>query len=86
MTALVMNGNIVVQGGIHTAGSETVRNGEEDQHPIAWRDGESEQGERGQGHRHRGDLARTESEGHTVRHQGGDYGARRNDHGYAARP
>ena len=86
VTAFIVDRDIVVQRGVDAACSQSIRNREQQQHPVIRRDRETEQSERRQCHGYHSDLARAESQSHSIGQQRGHNGARRNGHGNATLP
>ena len=81
MAALVVQSHVVVQGGVHAAGPQTVGDGPQAEHPELPRHREAEQGRSSHAHTDGGDFAGAEGAGETVAIQAGDDGAQRDDHG-----
>ena len=70
--SLIMQGNVIVQYGIHAARAESVGNCPEDQHPEAGADGKAEQRDRRQKNADRRDFPGAEFSDHSVAEEAGD--------------
>ena len=85
VAALVMQGNVVVQGCIHAARTQTVGDSPQTEHPEPTGDRETEQRRSGHAHTEGGHSARAQRPGEPVTVQAGNDGAQRDDHGQDAR-
>lgn len=85
VAAFVMQGNVVVQGGIHAARAQAVGDSPQTEHPELAGDRETEQRRSGHAHAEGGHPARAQCPGEPVAVQAGNDGAQRDDHGQDAR-
>ena len=85
VAAFVMQGNIVVQGGIHAARAQAVGDSPQAEHPEPAGDRKAEQRRSGHAHAEGGHPARAQCPGEPVAVQAGNDGAQRDDHGQNAR-
>ena len=85
VAAFVMQGNVVVQGGIHAARAQAVGNSPQAEHPELAGDRETEQRRSGHAHAEGGHPARAQRPGEPVAVQAGNDGAQRDDHGQDTR-
>lgn len=84
VAALVMQGDVVVQGGIYAARAQAVGHSPQAEHPEPAGDRETEQCRSGHAHAEGGHFARAQRPGEPVAVQAGSDGAQRDDHGQDA--
>ena len=80
VTACKVQGHIIIQCGIHAAGSEAVGYGPENQLPVSVTDGKTEQCHGGRCNAESRDPACTELAGQTVAHEAGNHRANGDNH------
>ena len=81
MAAGIVKSHIVVQAGIHAAGTQSVGNGPETEHPEGATGGEAKEGGGCHGHADGGDLSGAQFAGEPVAQETGDDRPHGNDHG-----
>ena len=80
MATGIMKSHIVIQSGINTAGTQSVGNRPNTEHPKGIAEGKAQQCNGGHGHAERGDLSGPQTVGQVFTEQAGCYRAGANDH------
>ena len=80
MPAGIVKGHIVVKGGVHTAGAQSIGHSPQTEHPERGRSRKAKQGQCRQSHTESRHPARAQFVGETVAVEAGEDGPRRDNH------